>query len=279
MKLGLALAGLAVSVLAVASSVVAAPSQAPSSVATKLQLRGHLPDLGEKPSIRVFLAAETYNSFHRGLGDADVFPASGSLFMSFDKEILVLYARGNDVGGRCLRPGGPASVSADAVTLDLVWEAGTCGAPASAHYPFVLASLSRQADDGSSWIPSGRALCAAAPGVDGSRTCASASGGVQSPAPTATPTVGPSPTPTAPPTATPTAPTASPRPTALPATTAPAVSRTSSQTASPTATLLPASGSFDKGLGVMDGWVWLAMGVILGVFLTGLVMSRSRRNS
>src|SRR5207244_831409 len=79
--------------------------------------------------------------------------------------ILAVYARGNDSGGRCLRSGPAAALAGDAVTLDLQWEAGTCGAPATAHYPFALVSLSRALDDGGAWIQAGRTVGAAPPGA------------------------------------------------------------------------------------------------------------------
>ena len=181
MKRRIAVAAVALVVLAVAGVASAA-----NTVATKQQLRGHLPDLGEAPSMRVFTTAAAYDGYRTSSGQADVFPASDRLFMSFDKEILALYARGNDTGGRCLRGGPTAALAGDSVTLDLQWEAGTCGAPATAHYPFALVSLSRTLDDGGAWIQAGRTVCAAPPGVT-PVACASVSG-TASPVPTAVPT-------------------------------------------------------------------------------------------
>ena len=178
MKRRIAVAAVALVVLAVAGVASAA-----NTVATKQQLRGHLPDLGEAPSMRVFTTAAAYDGYRTSSGQADVFPASDRLFMSFDKESLALYARGNDTGGRCLRGGPTAALAGDSVTLDLQWEAGTCGAPATAHYPFALVSLSRTLDDGGAWIQAGRTVCAAPPGVT-PVACASVSA-TASPVPTA----------------------------------------------------------------------------------------------
>src|SRR2546428_12892680 len=178
MKRRIAVAGVAVAVLALAGVAAAA-----NTVATKQQLRGHLPDLGEAPSMRVFTTAAAYDGYRTSSGQADVFPASDRLFMSFDKEILALYARGNDTGGRCLRGGPTAALAGDSVTLDLQWEAGTCGAPATAHYPFALVSLSRALDDGGAWIHAGRTVCAAPPRV--TPVARAAVSGTASPTPTA----------------------------------------------------------------------------------------------
>jgi len=46
----------------------------------------------------------------------------------------------------------------DTATLDLLFESGTCGAPSSAHYPFILVSLARTAADGSSWVTPARSV-------------------------------------------------------------------------------------------------------------------------
>ena len=181
MKRRIAVAAVALVVLAVAGVASAA-----NTVATKQQLRGHLPDLGEAPSMRVFTTAAAYDGYRTSSGQADVFPASDRLFMSFDKEILTLYARGNDTGGRCLRGGPTAALAGDSVTLDLQWEAGTCGAPATAHYPFALVSLSRTLDDGGAWIQAGRTVCAAPPGVT-PVACASVSATASPPPTAATP--------------------------------------------------------------------------------------------
>src|SRR2546428_12176131 len=130
MKRRIAVAAVALVVLAVAGVASAA-----STAATKQQLRGHPPDLGEAPSMRVFTTAAAYDGYRTSSGQADVFPASDRLFMSFDKEILALYARGNDTGGRCLPRGPMAPLAGGSLTLDLPWEARTCGAPAAPPYP------------------------------------------------------------------------------------------------------------------------------------------------
>jgi hypothetical protein len=257
-----------------AGAAIAAPAAAPSAVATKLQLRGHLPDLGEAPAMWVFTTAAAYDSFRVQNDVADVFPDSGSLYMTFDKELLALYTRGSDDGGRCLRAGAVSAVVGTTVVLDLSWDASSCGAPASAHYPFALASLSRSADDGSAWI-SGRQVCAAAPGVDGSRACAPAAGGTASPSPSssASPTPTPSPAPTASPspTATVAATTAPAAPTAtITSRPSPTTARSASPSASPTAVV--AGSSESGGNGPLDIIGWLAVGLILGVFVTALVM-------
>ena len=154
-------------------SLVAGPAGAATGVASRLQLRGHLPELGERPTMRVFQTQAAYDSFRTSLGEANVFPASSNMFMSFDRDILALYARGNDSGGRCLRTGPNATLDGDTTTLDLQFEPGTCGAPSGAHYPFILVALARTAADGSSWVTPARSVCASAPGVADSRACAS----------------------------------------------------------------------------------------------------------
>src|SRR5258706_552963 len=140
------------------------------------------------------LFAGSYGSFRTSLGEANVFPASSNMFMSFDKDILALYARGNDAGGCCLRTGPNASLAGDTTTLDLLFESGTCGAPSSAHYPFILVSLSRTAADGSSWVTPARSVCASAPGVSDSRACASLGTSTTTPSPAPTTAASPSPT-------------------------------------------------------------------------------------
>jgi hypothetical protein len=172
-------------VTAVLATAVAAATPVPS----KSQLRGHLPELGERPAVRVFQTQAAYESFRQSLGEANVFPATSSLFMSFDRDILALYIRGNDSGGRCLQTGTAATLDSDNVTLDLSWQNGTCGAPITAHYPFILVSLARAASDGSQWIQPSRSICAAPPGVD--RTCAATAA---SPSPTASAATTPVPT-------------------------------------------------------------------------------------
>jgi hypothetical protein len=258
-------------------ALLAAPALAATGVASKLQLRGHLPELGERPTMRVFQTQAAYDSFRTSLGEANVFPAASNMFMSFDKDILALYARGNDTGGRCLRTGPNATLDGDTATLDLLFESGTCGAPSSAHYPFILVSLSRTAADGSSWVTPARSVCASAPGVSDSRACASLGTSTTTPSPA--PSASPSPVPTAAPassTPTGTASVSASRSatpsTAAPASVAPSPSPTRSvvAVASPSATSSAsaqpaASGSSDflvtaglVGLGVLIGIVIMA---------------------
>src|SRR3989442_7683142 len=87
--------------IALALTVIGAPSAAATSIASKYQLRGHLPELGERPTMRVFTTQVTYDAYRTSLGDANIFPPASSMVMSFDKDILALYTRGNDTGGRC----------------------------------------------------------------------------------------------------------------------------------------------------------------------------------
>jgi hypothetical protein len=222
--------------------------------------------------MRVFQTQAAYDSFRTSLGDANVFPAAANMFMSFEKDILALYARGNDVGGRCLRTGPNATLDGDTATLDLLFESGTCGAPSTAHYPFILVSLSRTAADGSSWVAPARSVCASAPGVSDSRACASlgTSSASPTPAPSATATTAASATPTASATASRTAaPTTTVAPTAS-GTTAPSATRSAVAVASPSAATSAsaqpaASGNSDflvtaglVGLGVLIGIVIMA---------------------
>src|SRR5207249_3402121 len=101
--------------IALAVALVGTPSAAATSVAARYQLRGHLPELGEKPALRVFQTNAAYDAYRASLGDANVFPAASSMFMSFDKEILALYVRGNDSGGRCFATTTGANLDGDAV--------------------------------------------------------------------------------------------------------------------------------------------------------------------
>jgi hypothetical protein len=266
-RIRIAALGLLACGLVLGSAALAGPLATPTSVATKLQLRGHLPDLGEVPAMWAFTTAAAYDSFRVQYGIADVLPDSSSLYMTFDKETLALYTRGDDTGGRCLRAGSVSAVVGTTVVLDLTWDASSCGAPPSAHYPFVLVSLSRAADDGSAWI-AGRQVCAAAPGVDGSRACAPASGASASPSPTPTPSPTTTPAPTPAPSATVAA---SSAPASPSATSTPRPSPTKSSTPSPTATAVVA-GATNGGGGLLDIIGWVAVGLIVGVFVTALVM-------
>jgi hypothetical protein len=216
-------------------SVLATPAGAATGVGSKLHDGGPRPERGVRTAMRVFQTQVAYDAFRTSLGDANVFPAASNMFMSFDKDILALYARGNDVGGRCLRTGPNATLDGDTATLDLLFESGTCGAPSNAHYPFILVSLSRTAADGSSWVTPARSVCASAPGVSDSRACASLGTSATTPSPA--PTSAASPSPTVAPTAVPTVvASASPSRTPAPTTAAPT---TAAPTATVTATPVP----------------------------------------
>jgi len=261
-------------------SILATPAGAATAVPSKLQLRGHLPELGERPAMRVFQTQAAYDSFRTSLGEANVFPASSNMFMSFDKDILALYVRGNDAGGRCLRTGPNATLDGDTTTLDLLFESGTCGAPSSAHYPFIMVSLSRTAADGSSWVTPARSVCASAPGVSDSRACASLGTSTTSPSPA--PTIAGSPSPAA--TAVPTiaaSPTASRTATATAAATtaAPTVTTTAVPTRSVAAVASPSSAATASGAPAASGGndFLVTAGLIgLGV-LVGIVIMAARR--
>jgi hypothetical protein len=270
--------------LALGLALLAAPALAATGVASKLQLRGHLPELGERSAMRVFQTQAAYDTFRTSLGEANVFPASANMFMSFDKDILALYARGNDTGGRCLRTGPSATLDGDTTTLDLLFESGTCGAPSGAHYPFILVSLSRTAADGSSWVTPARSVCASAPGVADSRACASLGASTTSSSPTATAaSASPTPATTAVPSTGPSATasrTAAPT-TAAPTTAAPTASASPTRSvvavASPTAAVSasgqPASGGNSDFL-VTAGLV--ALGVLIGIVI--MAARRPRRS-
>jgi hypothetical protein len=269
---------------------LAAPAMAATGVPSKLQLRGHLPELGERAVMRVFQTQAAYDTFRTSLGEANVFPEASNMFMSFDKDILALYARGNDTGGRCFRTGPNATLDGDTTTLDLSFESGTCGAPSNAHYPFIMVSLSRTAADGSSWVTPARSVCATAPGVADSRACASLGTSTISPSPapttavspspppatTAVPTIVASPTPSrtaAPTTAAPTtaAPTATASPTAVPTR---SVVAAASPTAAASASGAPAASSGNSDLLVTAGLIGL--GVLIGIVI--MAARRPRRS-
>jgi hypothetical protein len=271
-------------------SILATPAGAATAVTSKLQLRGHLPELGERPAMRVFQTQAAYDSFRTSLGEANVFPASSNMFMSFDKDILALYARGNDAGGRCLRTGPNATLDGDTTTLDLLFESGTCGAPSNAHYPFILVSLSRTAADGSSWVTPARSVCASAPGVSDSRACASLGAGATTPSPAPTTAASASPTPAttavptiaasatgsrtpAPTTAAPTtaAPTATVSTTAVPTRSVVAVA---SPSAAANASGAPAAGGGNSDFLVIAGLIGL--GVLIGIVI--MAARRPRRS-
>ena len=188
-----------------ASALAGAQAVAATSVPARYQLRGHLPELGERPTTRVFQTQAAYDAYRASLGDANVFPPASSLFMSFDKDILALYTRGSDTGGRCIATAVSATLDADTLTTNLAWQSGTCGAPLSAHYPFILVAISRSAGDGSAWVQPSRSVCAVVDTAD-TRACASLGASASAtPSAVATSTAAPSPSPTASPSAIPSA--------------------------------------------------------------------------
>jgi hypothetical protein len=184
-------------VIAVALALFGDSASAAVTVAARYQLRGHLPELGERPTMRVFVRETEYDSYRNSLGDANVFPAASSLFMSFEKDILALYTRGNDTGGRCIGTQIAASFSGETLAATAPWQAGTCGAPSAAHYPFILVAVSRTAVDGSAWLPSARSVCFSVESQE-TNACATLSGASSGPSAT----VSPAPTTTAGPGAT-----------------------------------------------------------------------------
>ncbi|MGH2472520.1 MAG: hypothetical protein ACRDG6_08975, partial [Candidatus Limnocylindria bacterium] len=196
MKRGLTVLGL----IAISVALLGGAAGAAGPVPARYQLRGHLPELGERPTMRVFVTQAEYDTYRNSLGDANVFPPTSGLFMSFDKDILALYTRGNDTGGRCIGTQIAANQSGDTLAITAPWQPGTCGAPSTAHYPFILVAVSRTAADGTAWLPSARSICLSVESQD-TNACATLSGA--SPAPTAT--ASPLPTPTATPTTAPSA--------------------------------------------------------------------------
>jgi len=270
MKRALATAGL----IAILVALLGGSAGAATAVTARAQLRGHLPELGERPTMRVFMTQAEYDAYRNSLGEANVFPAASSLFMSFDKDILALYTRGNDTGGRCIGTQIVAGFSVDSLAATAPWQVGTCGAPSTAHYPFVLLALSRTAADGTAWLPTAKSVCLAVESQD-TNACATLSGA--SPAPTATATTppptatsSPAPTTTAVPTATrsltpsQTVAAASPTPTA---TSAPA-SATASR--SPVAAASPPATATDNGTNVLLYAMLIAIAflVLLSLFLS-----------
>src|SRR5256886_7436341 len=147
MKRALVTAGL----IAILVALLGGAAGAATSVTARAQLRGHLPELGERPTMRVFVTQGEYDTYRNSLGEANVFPAAGSLFMSFDKDILALYTRGNDTGGRCIGTQNVAGVLGDALSATASRQAGPCRAPSPAPYPFALLALSRAAAGGTAW--------------------------------------------------------------------------------------------------------------------------------
>ncbi|TMC44900.1 MAG: hypothetical protein E6J23_05945 [Chloroflexi bacterium] len=264
-----ALAILALAMTGVA--LLAGSAGAATSVTAKAQLRGHLPELGERPTMRVFITQDAYDTYRNSLGDANVFPSASSLFMTFDKEILALYTRGNDTGGRCIGTQIAASFSGDTLSATASWQAGTCGAPSTAHYPFVLLSLSRTATDGTAWLSSARSVCLSVETQD-TNACATLGGASAAPTsttppPTATSSpVASTPTPQASATRslTPTQTAAAASPTAAPSSAAPSATRSPAAAASP-----PAAAS-DNGSNILLYAMLVAIGflVLLSLFLS-----------
>ena len=247
---------------------------AATAVTARNQLRGHLPELGERPTMRVFVTQAAYDAYRTSLGEANVFPAASSLFMSFDKDILALYTRGNDSGGRCIASTVTAGSSGDTASVNLQWQPGTCGAPSGAHYPFILISLSRTAADGTAWLSATRQVCGVVDSADTS-ACATLAGASPSPIATATAspsppiaTSSPSPSATAAPTATrsltPSQTVAVASPTAVAATAVPSASR------SPAAAASPGTAVMDSGTNVLLYAMLIAIAflVLLSLFLS-----------
>ena len=268
MKRALATAGL----IAILVALLGGSAGAATAVSARAQLRGHLPELGERPTMRVFVTQLEYDTYRNSLGDANVFPPASSLFMSFDKDILALYTRGNDTGGRCIGTQIVAAFSGDTLAATASWQVGTCGAPSTAHYPFVLVALSRAAADGTAWLPSTRSVCLSVESQD-TNACATLSGA--SPAPSATATT-PSPTATSSP-----GPTATAAPTATrsltPSQTIAAASPTPTATAAPAtpsrsavATASPPATAADSGTNVLLYAMLIAIAflVLLSLFLS-----------
>jgi hypothetical protein len=221
--------------------------------------------------MRVFQTQAEYDAYRNSLGDANVFPAASALFMSFDKDILALYTRGNDTGGRCIGTQITATASGDTLAMTAPWQSGTCGAPSSAHYPFILVAVSRTATDGTAWLPSTRSVCLSVESQD-TNACATLSGASPAPSATASPapsaTATPTPSATALPTATrsltpsQTVAAASPTPAS---TTAPA-----SPTRSPVAAASPLATPADNGTNFLLYAMLIAIGflVLLSLFLS-----------
>jgi hypothetical protein len=259
-------------VIATAVALLGGSASAAAAVPARYQLRGHLPELGERPTMRVFVTQAEYDTYRNSLGDANVFPASSALFMSFDKDVLALYTRGNDTGGRCIGTQIVAGFSGDTLAATAAWQAGTCGAPSTAHYPFILVALSRSAADGTAWLPNAKSVCLSVESQD-TNACASLSGA--SPAPTAPASPSPTTATTALPSATaaPTAtrsltPSLSASPTASPSSTATTAPATASR--SPIAAASPTPAVADDGQNFLLYAMLIAIGflVLLSLFLS-----------
>ena len=262
----------ALAILALTATLIAllaGAAAAATTVTAKSQLRGHLPELGERPTMRVFLTQADYDAYRNSLGDANVFPAASSLFMTFDKEILALYTRGNDTGGRCIATQIAAGFSGDTLAATASWQIGTCGAPSTAHYPFILFSLSRTATDGTAWLSSARSVCLSVETPD-TNACATLAGASPTPSPTTPPPTAstvpstPTPQPTATRSLTPTQTVAAASPTAAPASAAPSASR------SPIAAASQPVSAADSGTNILLYAMLVAIGflVLLSLFLS-----------
>jgi hypothetical protein len=272
MKRALVTAGL----IAILVALQGADAAAATSVTARAQLRGHLPELGERPTMRVFVNESQYDTYRNSLGDANVFPSASSLFMSFDKDILALYTRGNDTGGRCIGTQIAAGLSGDTLSANAVWQAGTCGAPSSAHYPFVLVSLSRTASDGTAWLATAKSVCLMVETQD-TNACATLAGASPSPSAAATtppPTASSSPSPSA--TAAPTA-TRSLTPSQTVAAASPTPTTTAapaSASRSPVAAASPSVSGSDSGTNFLLYAMLIAIAFLV---LLSLVLSRGGR--
>jgi hypothetical protein len=273
MKRALAVLGL----IAISVAVLGGSAGAAGPVPARSQLRGHLPELGERPTMRVFVTQAEYDTYRNSLGDANVFPPASGLFMTFDKDILALYTRGNDTGGRCIGTQIAANFTGDTLSATAQWQSGTCGAPSNAHYPFILVSVSRTASDGTAWLPGARSVCLSVESQD-TNACATLSGASPAPSASASPATSPSPTASA------AAPSTSPSPTATrsltPSQTVAAASPTPVATGapassiasrSPVAAASPASAPSDGGgTNVLLYAMLIAIGflVLLSLFLS-----------
>jgi hypothetical protein len=237
-------------------------SASAATVAARNQLRGHLPELGERPTMRVFLTAAAYDSYRSSLGDANIFPASTSLSMSFDKDILALYTRGNDTGGRCIGPQISANFSGDTLTATAPWQAGTCGAPSNAHYPFILMAVSRMAADGTSWLSGARSVCFSVETAD-TNACATLGAASPSPSGTTSPAATTSTAPSATRSLTPSQTVAAASPTATAASASATASRSPAAAASP-------AGATDSGTNFLLYAMLIAIAflVLLSLFLS-----------
>jgi hypothetical protein len=264
MRRALATTGL----IAILVALLGGSAGAATTVTARTQLRGHLPELGERPTIRVFVRQAEYDAYRDSLGDANIFPPAGSLSMSFEKDILVLYTRGNDTGGRCIGAQTSAAFSGDTLTANATWQAGTCGAPSTAHYPFILLALSRSAVDGTAWLPAARSVCLVVETPD-TNACATVSG--VSPAPTVAASPSPATTSAFPSATAAASATRSLTPSQTVAAPSPTPTATlAGATRSPVAAVSPPPATVDGGTNVLLYAMLIAMGflVLLSLFLS-----------